>query len=196
LHKFKFVDCLAGFRGVLYPGRHLCDSRLPFTFFENLPAGVYFDDDIYFGIVLSMLKVPLFAIPMRLPRGVGVRVSRMEGGSAVQELIEKERTQNEAEILQHAYNKGYLSFAMANRKRQLSLKEQLGLAALQAGSRLNVEYLRTLYSRLRARRSAVFFEFSSVFLLRLSVQPRVTEHKIHFICQSRYNVIYEHDISL
>jgi hypothetical protein len=52
-----------------------------------------------------------------------------------------------AEILRHAYNKGYLSFAMANRKRQLSLKEQLGLAALQAGSRLNVEYLRTLYSR-------------------------------------------------
>ena len=92
LHKFMFVDCVWGWRGVLYPVRRLRDSRLPFTFFENLPAGVYFDDDIYFGIVLSMLKIPLFAIPMCLPRGVGVRVSRMEGGSAVQELIEKERT--------------------------------------------------------------------------------------------------------
>jgi hypothetical protein len=144
LHKFKFVDCVWGWRGVLYPVRRLLDSRLPFTFFENLPAGVFFDDDVYFGIVLSMLEIPLFAIPMRLPGGIGVRVSRLEGGSAVQELIEKERTLNEAEILQYAYNAGYLSFTIANRKRQLTLKEQLGLAALQVTSRLDTECLKAL----------------------------------------------------
>ncbi len=148
-HKYKFVDGVHGFRGVLYPARHLLDSCLPFTFFENLPAGAFFDDDAYFGIVLSMLKIPLFAIPMRLPGGAGVKVSPLEGGSAVQELVEKERTQNEMEIFQYAYNAGFLSFAIANRKRQPTLKEQFGLAGIRARSRLDINYLKALYSRLR-----------------------------------------------
>jgi hypothetical protein len=148
-HKYKFVDGVQGFRGVLYPARRLLNSDLPFTFFEKLPAGAFFDDDAYFGIVLSMLEVPLFAIPMRLPGGAGVKVSQLEGGSAVQELIEKERTQNEMEIFQSAYNAGYLSFAIANRKRHPTLKEQFRLASIRTRSRLDINFLKALYYRLR-----------------------------------------------
>ena len=148
-HKYKFVDGVSGFRGVLYPARRLLDSRLPFTFFETLPAGAFFDDDAYFGIVLSMLKIPLFAIPLRMPGHAGVKISQLEGGSAVQELVEKERTQNEMEIFQHAYNAGYFSFALTNRKRQLTLKEQFELAAIAAGSRLDKNFFKALYRRLR-----------------------------------------------
>ena len=148
-HTYKFVDGVHGFRGALYPARRLLESRLPFTLFESLPAGVFFDDDAYFGILLSMLNIPLFAIPMRLPGGAGVKVSQLEGGSAVQELVEKERTLNEMEIFQFAYNAGYFSFAMANRKRQLTLNQQFRLAAIRSRSRLDINYFKAFYHKLR-----------------------------------------------
>lgn len=104
--KFSFVDAPAGYKGVLYPMQRLRNSRVPFEFSNNLPPGVFNDDDAYFGIVLSTLNIPLFAIPKR-PRGSEIKSSPMEGGSAVVELAQKERTQNEMEIFQFAVSHGY-----------------------------------------------------------------------------------------
>ena len=134
-HHHRFVDGVAGFRGVLYPVHLMRGSQLPFTFFENLPAGAVNDDDAYFGIVLSVMKIPLLAIPIRAG-GEAVKVSELEGGSGVEEQVDKGRTQNEMEIFQHAVKAGYFSFSRGNATRQLTPMERLALFLIRLRNKL------------------------------------------------------------
>lgn len=134
-HQHRFVDGVAGFRGVLYPVHLMRGSQVPFTFFDKVPAGAINDDDAYFGIVLSVMKIPLFAIPIR-SGDAGVKVSQLEGGSGVEEAVDKVRTQNEMEIFQHAVNAGYFDFSRGNATRQLTLTERLALFLIRLRNKL------------------------------------------------------------
>jgi hypothetical protein len=81
---FCFVDVPSGYRGVVYPLEHLRDSDLPFALSSNLPKGVFNNDDAYFGMMLSLLGIPLFALPW-----TPVNLSQMTGvASAVQDQAE------------------------------------------------------------------------------------------------------------
>jgi hypothetical protein len=112
-NEFSFVDVPAGYKAVLYPVKGLRDSKVPFELFGKLPSGIFNDDDAYFGVMLSVLNIPLFAIPDR-PGGIPIRQSKNGGGSAVVELADKERCQNEMEIFQYAVSQGYLNSRNTN----------------------------------------------------------------------------------
>lgn len=63
-----FVDAVCGFQGVLYPGPLIVEHHR--EFFETqrlLSDDIFHDDDVYFGIVLGKLGVPIWAIPPSLP---------------------------------------------------------------------------------------------------------------------------------
>lgn len=128
-NRFKFVDVPAGYRGVSYPANLLRDSKLPVELSSSLPPGVFNDDDSYFGIVLSALGIPLFAIPNR-HGGFQVQVSTQGNESAVAELADKERTQNEMEIFQYAVSHGYFLDPKRMLARRLSFWQRLGIASI------------------------------------------------------------------
>jgi len=105
-----YVDVPAGYNGVLYPVKPFRENRIIFDFFNRLPDGVFNDDDAYFGIVLSIMNMPLFSIPIPyfkviIPVGVGE--------SAVEEEVEKSRMDNEMEIFKFAIKKKYLPNKLA-----------------------------------------------------------------------------------
>jgi hypothetical protein len=130
-NQFIFVDIPAGYKGVLYPVERLRGSRMPFEFFSKLPSGIFNEDDAYFGVLLSVLNIPLFAIPNR-PGGSPIMASKYDGGSAVAELANKERVQNEMEIFQYAVSQGYLRTPKDNDSRQLNGFRRYGVAAICA----------------------------------------------------------------
>jgi hypothetical protein len=142
-NRFKFVDVPAGYRSVLYPTKVLRNSRIPFEFFDKLPPGIFHDDDAYFGIVLSVLNIPLFAIPKR-PGGMSTKTSKHEGGSAVTELVDKDRAQNEMEIFQYAVSQGYFLGVNEVPPRHLHLRQHLGLATIAIK-----EFFRRVFTKLR-----------------------------------------------
>jgi hypothetical protein len=123
---FKFVDAPAGYRCVVYPTKVLRESRLPFEFFDRLPSVAFNDDDAYFGILLRHLSIPLFALPWYPAK---LRALDQEGGgTAVLELVGKDRIQIRMEIFQYAFSKGYLGGP--RRKTQLSCAQYLKLMAI------------------------------------------------------------------
>ena len=112
-----YVDAVAGFRGVYYPvDRIVHDTRL-FDFASELPEGVFNDDDAYFGICLSRMEVPIFAV--RPPRKANDRVAvqlvsaKGAGGSAVQEKTAMHRVENTMRIFQFAVSRGWLPHRLA-----------------------------------------------------------------------------------
>lgn len=98
--KYNKKNCLvhipAGYRGVLYPAQVLRHNRTIFELREELPAGIFNDDDAYFGIVLSVLKIPLYSIPNKA--GAKLTEARSAGEGAVAENATKPRIDNEMEI--------------------------------------------------------------------------------------------------
>ena len=147
-NRFCFVDIPAGYRCVLYPAERLRNNKLPFEFAAKLPLGIFNDDDAYFGILLSIMDIPLFAIPNR-PCGAPIEQSKHGGGSAVTELADRERTQNEMEIFQYATRQGYLLNPNKEVKHRLNIFERCGLAAIYAK-----EWLRCASRKMRALRCA------------------------------------------
>tara|TARA_B100001964_G_C14207768_1_gene588979 strand:- start:177 stop:935 length:759 start_codon:yes stop_codon:yes gene_type:complete len=99
-----FVDIPSGYLGVLYPVKPFIKNNIIFNFFNKLPEGIFNDDDAYFGIILSIMRIPLLSIP-KYP---GLTKAQGAGKSAVQEKAKKHRKDNEMEIFQFAVSKGYL----------------------------------------------------------------------------------------
>ena len=127
---YCFVDAVSGFRSVMYPAHRLRGKSLPFTFSKNLPPGAANDDDAYFGMLLSEMHIPLFALPVR--RGASsLKVSSLEGGSAVVEGVVKERVQNEMELFQFAVGAGYLPNRKFEDGGPLSRRQRIQLAMLR-----------------------------------------------------------------
>lgn len=108
-----YVDVVAGFRGVLYPLEAIWPARE--EFFElrhRLPAGVFNDDDAYFGMVLAARSIPIWAVPTVIP-DIGLSKKSMatategdESGVASGAAIP--RQENEAQLFRHAVAQGIL----------------------------------------------------------------------------------------
>jgi glycosyltransferase involved in cell wall biosynthesis len=112
-----YVDAVAGFRGVYYPLDKIKHDRRIFDFVSEFPEGIFNDDDAYFGICLSRMEVPIFAVkpPKRNSDRVAVTLVSAQGagGSAVQEKAEMNRIDNAMRIFQFAVSKGWLPSRMA-----------------------------------------------------------------------------------
>lgn len=112
-HNVGFVDAVAGFRGVLYPLDAIWPNRE--VFFElrhRLPPGIFHDDDCYFGIVLSSLGIPIWAVPSDIPQ-IGLSQRSMvwdadAGVSGVASNTTMPRKQNESELFSFAVEHGLL----------------------------------------------------------------------------------------
>jgi glycosyltransferase involved in cell wall biosynthesis len=124
--KLKYVDIPAGYRGVSYPAKTLLGSRVPFDLKNDLPPGIFHDDDAYFGMVLDKLGIPLVAIPRK--RGRGNHSAEGAGGSAVAEFADKERADNESELFQYAVEAGFFNRTKRNGSRRLPVFQKLALS--------------------------------------------------------------------
>jgi len=102
-----FVDASGGFYGVVYPVKPLQENYHLFEkeFIDSLPPGIRNDDDVFFGIVCSIINLPIYACYNTTFLTVWPYDS---GGSAVEELTQIPRTHNESELFQFAVKKGYL----------------------------------------------------------------------------------------
>lgn len=100
--RLRAVHAPAGYKAVAYPVRQMATSNTPFALRNELPKGVFHDDDAYFGIVLAKMGIPLIAVP-----GRGVNSLTNDGGSAVVEQTGMDRRDNEMEIFRHALDMGY-----------------------------------------------------------------------------------------
>jgi glycosyltransferase involved in cell wall biosynthesis len=105
-----YVDAVVGFRGVYYPADKIGDDRRLFDYASELPGGVFNDDDAYFGICLSRMGVPIYAVkpPRAGGRAVKLISTQGAGGSAVEEQAHVHRVENEMGLYQFAVTKGWL----------------------------------------------------------------------------------------
>lgn len=106
-----YVDAVLGWRGVIYPVAPLmADSRI-FDMLNDLPDGTH-NDDIYFGIALSRMNIPIYSIssPKTTRDGRKLVLEELETGgpSAVQEAIKKDRRLHESDSFSYAVEKGWL----------------------------------------------------------------------------------------
>lgn len=111
-----YVDAVVGFRGVYYPIEKITQDRRIFDFASEMPEGIFHEDDAYFGICLSRMGVPIYAVkPPKDADGRPVKlVSTQDAGdSAVQEKADMHRVENEMRIFQLAVSKGWLPNQMA-----------------------------------------------------------------------------------
>ena len=112
-----YVDAVAGFRGVYYPVNKIVHDRRIFDFASELPGAIFNDDDAYFGIGLSRMEVPIFAVkpPKRAGDRFAVKLvpTQSAGGSAVQERAANDRNENTMKIFQFAISKGWLPSRLA-----------------------------------------------------------------------------------
>jgi hypothetical protein len=107
-----YVDVVAGYRGVLYPASIFDGDDRVFRMMREMPAGVFNEDDAYFGICLSRMNVPIYAVEQPHSDGDGDRADYHHlaeaGPSAVEEQTTKDRETNEMEIFQYAVARGWL----------------------------------------------------------------------------------------
>jgi hypothetical protein len=107
----KPVHAPAGYNCVVYPAPKLLQTATPFTLRNTLSDGVFHDDDAYFGLVLSVLNIPLIAVPGQRTKSAG-----NDGGSGVAEDSGRDRRDNEMEIFSTAVRDGLLSVPPAEYK--------------------------------------------------------------------------------
>ena len=102
-----FVDSPGGCYGVIYPVKPFQENSHLFEkeFIDSLPPGIRNDDDVFFGIICGITNVPIHACHISTLLTI---YSYDSGGSAVEELTQIPRTQNESELFQFAVKKGYL----------------------------------------------------------------------------------------
>jgi hypothetical protein len=113
------VHAPAGYNCVVYPARKLLETATPFTLRNTLADGVFHDDDAYFGLVLSVLNIPLIAVPGQKTRSVGD-----DGGSGVAEAAGRDRRDNEMDIFSTAVRDGHLS--VPPRRYNMSWRQRFG----------------------------------------------------------------------
>jgi len=101
----NFVDGVAGYRSVLYPIEKIKNSDVIYNLKNQLPLGIFNDDDAYFGMVLSVLGIPLFAINDE--NGFDIQ-GLHDGKSAVSDNTDIARCDNEELLYQTAVKLGYL----------------------------------------------------------------------------------------
>lgn len=105
--RFHRTHIPSGYRSVIYPVAPLLRSDLPFRMIDDMPPGAFNDDDAYFGCLLGALSVELVAVPAIKPRNVAG-----DGGSAVQEAAAMHRVDNQAAILRHGVDRGFLKLPL------------------------------------------------------------------------------------
>ncbi len=98
------VHSPAGYLGVLYPIEKFKTNNIIFTYMNNLPNGIFNDDDVYFGIILSLMNIKLIAI-----NSVINPIPISEAGiSAVEEQVDMPRILNEMNLYQYAIKNNLL----------------------------------------------------------------------------------------
>jgi hypothetical protein len=111
VHNVGYVDMVAGCLGTLYPFATV-DNDLFFNASQHLPEGTFNDDDLYFGIVLSMLKIPIYSISTIKTVVPGARIPytnvKANPDSAVQFGADLHRVINQMQIIQYAVGRGWL----------------------------------------------------------------------------------------
>jgi hypothetical protein len=137
------VDAVVGWRGVLYPAAPLMANRDIFEMQKELPPGVVHDDDAYFGIALSRMKIPVLAVqwPRTTRDGRPLQMNELEssGGSAVQEAVLKDRRVNESEIFSFAVSQGWLPSPFSSSAKMSALEKAVRRTRL---GRKVVHYMR------------------------------------------------------
>ncbi len=106
------VDAVLGWRGVLYPVKPLMANRRIFEMLDELPDGTIHNDDIYFGVALSRLNIPIWSIrsPKSTRDGRALEILELPTGgpSAVQEAVAKNRRLHESDSFSYAVKMGWL----------------------------------------------------------------------------------------
>ena len=105
-----YVDSPAGCNGVLYPIEPFRTDKRIFTFMDNLPDGIYNDDDAYFGIILSIMNIPLYSIVREGELAASHTSTPQCKRSCLNTTIDSNipRCDNESQIYQHAVDNNYL----------------------------------------------------------------------------------------
>ncbi len=113
-----YVDGVIGWSGVLYPVAPVLKGVDPqgrdiFAMLRDMPPGTVHNDDVYFGIALARMGVPILSIRKRPLRTSGgerlvMRSLPTGGDSAVLEAVGKSPRLIEGEIFQHAVQQGWL----------------------------------------------------------------------------------------
>jgi hypothetical protein len=111
VHNVGYVDMVAGGLGTLYP-LNVINNDLFFSVYQSLPEGIFNDDDLYFGIVLSMLKVPIYSFATIYSVIPGMRYPyksvQSRPDSAVQFGTDLNRIINQMQIIQYAVGRDWL----------------------------------------------------------------------------------------
>lgn len=142
-----FVDAVLGFRGVLYPTEILLANHLEFfTLHDCLSDFAFYDDDVYFGIVLGKLAIPIWAIPESLPE-IGFFTSDMVKSddhlltSAANFLSGANRRDYQPLLFQEAVQLGFLPNPHATSPDEgATIKKLFGAANRRANIRLVREF--------------------------------------------------------
>lgn len=129
-----FVDLTAGYRGVVYPVDPLMGAPLVFALRDRLPDGIFNDDDIYFGVILDRLGIPLYALPP--PLDDRWSSSGGSGDSAVAENTLVDRRANESTLLTDAVDRGLLVPASLRPRPAIGFRRRLRLRYQRARSGL------------------------------------------------------------
>ena len=107
-----FVDVPCGYKGVLYPIHMFNPNRFFMSreFIREFPEGIVHDDDAYFGIILSIMRIAVYVVKFEME----YREAIDPAGSAVACGTTKNRIINEGEIYSYAVEKKYLPNANKN----------------------------------------------------------------------------------
>lgn len=110
-------DAPGGVGGVLYP-IYLFDKNqfyLDSSFINTLPNGIFNDDDAYFGIILSIMNIPIQGVTNGF--NLDIQTIQCGGESAVAENVEINRIDNESNI----YNFAVLNKLLPNKYRIVNI---------------------------------------------------------------------------
>lgn len=109
IHNHGYVDLVVGCDGVLYP-LALINNDLFFAGFDDLPEGIFHDDDLYFGIILSRLGIPVFSFATirEICKRNSMKHPKHSLFSAVQFGTDLHRVTNQMQIIQYAVHQGWL----------------------------------------------------------------------------------------
>jgi hypothetical protein len=154
IHNHGHVDLVTGCDGVLYP-LSLIDNDLLFSGFDDLPKGIFNDDDLYFGIVLSRLKIPVFsfATTKEIRKQNPIKHVWQNSFSAVQFGVDLSRVTNQMQIIQYAVHQGWLP----NPYSRISFSDKLAVkvdrvyatAGIEAGLSRFIQFAKRLYGLLQ-----------------------------------------------
>ena len=101
-----FVDIPAGLFGCVYPIHYFKNNKIIFELYNDLPEGIFNDDDLYFGIIAGYMKIPIYSL--KLPINIKLIDHQESKKSGVVDKTNIRREINESNIIQYACSKLYL----------------------------------------------------------------------------------------